>query len=135
MKIAVASSGKNLESLVDSRFGRCPYFLIIDDQTDKFEVVENTAGQTFRGAGVSAAQMVADQGARVVVAGNFGPNAVNVLGASGIKILTTGNLTMKIKQALIQYKGGELQPVTTATGPFGPGMGRGMGRGRRGSQV
>ena len=64
MKIAIASSGKGLDSPVDPRFGRCPYFLIADSKNDKFEAIENTAGQAFRGAGISAAQMVANCTAR-----------------------------------------------------------------------
>ena len=30
MKIAVGSNGNNLDSLIDPRFGRCAYFLIVD---------------------------------------------------------------------------------------------------------
>ena len=127
-KIAVASSGKTLESQVDPRFGRCPYFLIVDSETEEFEVMENTAGQAFRGAGISAAQMVANKEVGAVIAGNFGPNAVNVLISSGIKIFSVGGVT--VKEALKQYKEGKLQEVTAATAFFGRGMGQGMGRGR-----
>ena len=132
MKIAIASSGKTLDSLVDPRFGRCPYFLILNEENDEFEMIENTAGQAFRGAGISAAQMVVNKGAKVVVAGNFGPNALNVLSASGIKIFS-GFSGMTVKEALAQYKEGKLQEVNSATAvPFGMGMGRGMGRGQGG---
>ena len=128
MKIAIASSGKNLDSSVDPRFGRCPYYLIVDSETDKFEMMENTAGRGFRGVGVSAAQMVANKGVKVVIAGNFGPNAVNVLTAGGIKIFTTSNLSLTVKQALEQYKKNELQSATAATIPFGPAAGGGWDR-------
>lgn len=30
MKVAISSNGKNLESLIDPRFGRCPYFLFVE---------------------------------------------------------------------------------------------------------
>lgn len=107
MKIAIASSGDNLESLVDARFGRCPYFLIVDSETGEFESFENKAGQSARGAGTSAAQVIADKKVGVVLAGNFGPNAVNVLSSSGIKIFA-GISGISVKEALDQYKQGKL---------------------------
>lgn len=128
MKIAIASSSKTLDSQVDPRFGRCPYFLIVDSKTEEFEVLENTAGQASRGAGISAAQMIANRGVGTVIAGNFGPNAVNVLTSSGIKIF--GGVTgVTIKEALEQYKKGKLKETTAATTPAGMSMGRGMGKG------
>jgi predicted Fe-Mo cluster-binding NifX family protein len=129
MKIAIASSGKTLESQVDPRFGRCPYFLIIDSETEDFEVFENTAGQVPRGAGISAAQIIVDKGAGAVIAGNFGPNAINVLGASEVKIFG-GVFGVIAKEAIKQYRSGELKETTANTTPSGMGMGRGMGRGR-----
>lgn len=106
MKIAIASSAKNLESQVDLRFGRCPYFLIIDSETEKFELLNNTSGQAFRGAGVSTAQVIVNKGVKAVIAGNFGPNAVNVLKQSGIKIFKGAGMT--VKKALKQYQDGKL---------------------------
>lgn len=106
MKIAIASSGKNLDSLVNARFGRCPCFLIIDSKTGEFEAIENTAGQAFRGAGVSAAQMIVNKGVKAVIAGNFGPNAINVLKTNGVKVFG-GVLGITAKQALERYKAEE----------------------------
>lgn len=129
MKIAIAASGKDLDSQADSRFGRCPYFLIVDSETEEFEAIENTAGQAFRGAGISAAQMIVNKGVGAVIAGNFGPNAVNVLSSSGIKIFG-GVAGITVKEALEQYKKGELKETTAATTPAGMGVGRGGGWGR-----
>jgi predicted Fe-Mo cluster-binding NifX family protein len=128
MKIAIASLGKTLESQVDPRFGRCPYFLIIDSETEEFEVLENTAGEVGRGAGISAAQLIVNRGVSTIIAGNFGPNAFNVLRASGIKIFA-GVSGMTIKMAIKGYKDGKLKEADMASNiPFG--QGRGMGRGR-----
>jgi len=129
MKIAIATVGKALNSLVDARFGRCPYFLIIDSKTDEFEAIKNTAGQAFRGAGVSAAQMIAIKGVKAVIAGNFGLNAVNVLNSAGIKIFG-GISGITAKEVFEQYKKGELKEMTS-TAPFGRGFGGGRGRGGR----
>ncbi len=128
MKIAIASSGKDFDSLVDLRFGRCPYFLIINSETKEFKVIKNTAGQAPRGAGISAAQLVVDKGVGAVIAGNFGPNAINVLNSSGIK--TFGGVSdMTVKDVLEQYKEGKLKENEMAGPSAGMNKGQGAGEG------
>lgn len=130
MKIAIAVSDKKLDSAVDTRFGRCPYYLIVDTKTDKLEAIENTAGQTFQGAGVSAAQMIANKGVAAVFAGNFGPKAISVLSGVGIKIFAVSGITAK--QALEQYKTGKLKEVVSTVASSGQNFGRfRAGRGKR----
>ena len=41
MKIAVTSTGTDLESAVDPRFGRAAYILIVDSETIAFEALDN----------------------------------------------------------------------------------------------
>ena len=41
MKIAVTSTGRTIDSEVDVRFGRSPYFLIVDTDTMEVEAIEN----------------------------------------------------------------------------------------------
>jgi len=136
MKIGVAASGKDLDSLVDMRFGRCRYFLIVDSETEEFEAVENTAAQAFGGAGVSAAQLVVNKGAGAVIAGNFGPKAFNVLTASGVKIFG-GVKGITVASAVKQYKAGKLSQMSVPAYGAGTGFaggrggGGGWGRGRR----
>ncbi len=128
MKIAIASLGTTLEAKVDARFGRCPYFLIVDTKTNDFGVIKNTAGQAFQGAGISAAQLIANKKVKAVLAGNFGPKAVGVLSASGIKIFA-GVSDLTAKQALEKYKDGKLKPLDKNAFSLGMGIGKGMGRG------
>lgn len=135
MKIAVSASGDNLDSMVDTRFGRCPYFIIVETERNKIkghEAVENTGGQAMRGAGITAAQLVANKDVKVVISGNMGPNAFNVLSQSGIKIFT-GVYGITVKEAVQSYLKGEFKEMKAPAMPgFGPerGMGRGMGKGR-----
>lgn len=127
MKIAIATDGRTLRSSIDPRFGRCPYFLIVDSETNEFEVVKNKADRFARGVGISTSQMVANKGVKAVFAGNFGPNAINVLSSNGIKVF--GGLSgMKAKKALEQFQKGKLKEMTASVTPFGPGGG---GRARR----
>jgi predicted Fe-Mo cluster-binding NifX family protein len=62
MKIAVTSTGKNLESPVDPRFGRAAYILIVDADTLEFEVLDNAENvNAFKGAGIQAATLISDK--------------------------------------------------------------------------
>ena len=85
MKIAISATGSTLDAEVDPRFGRCQYFIIADPQTMEFEVVDNSSAMAAGGAGISAAQMIADKGVEAVLTGNCGPNAYQVLSAAGIR--------------------------------------------------
>jgi len=49
MKLCITSTGKEIEANIDTTFGRAPYFLIIDTDTNATEVVENTADKEFEG--------------------------------------------------------------------------------------
>ena len=142
MKIAISSSGKDLNSQIDPRFGRCAYFLIVDTDNMSFEVFDNESGLLGGGAGIQSAQFVATKGVKAVITGNCGPNAVNTLGAAGIQVFL-GN-TGTVAECLENYKNGNLTPAKTANvsdhnglAPdtignriMGIGGGGGMGRGK-----
>ena len=127
MKICFPSTGPDLQSKIDSRFGRCPYFLIIDsDRGELIKSIPNTGVQASRGAGVTAGQIIVDEAVDAVVAGNIGPNAMMVLNQAGIKVYS-GVFDLTIQQAIDKFKKGELSPSSTANASFGPGrQGRGQ---------
>lgn len=118
----------NLEAQIDPRFGRCPYFVIVDSETMEFEAVPNTASGSMSGAGIQAAQTVASKGAEVLITGNVGPNAFQALSATGIKVVTGafGN----VREVIEKYKSGGLKETSSPTVRGHFGMGRGRGRGR-----
>lgn len=39
MKLCITSAGKTMEAKVDARFGRAPYFLLVDTATEAFECI------------------------------------------------------------------------------------------------
>ena len=109
MKIAVTSTGQNLNSIVDQRFGRAAYFIIIDTETMDFAVIENTNVDAAGGAGINSAKTVTDAGANAVLTGNCGPNAERTLTAAGLKLYT--NVTGTVAQAIELFKKGQLSPA------------------------
>ena len=129
MKVAVSASGRDLESPIDPRFGRCAAFLIVETDDMGFEAFDNENASLGGGAGIQSAQLVASKGARAVITGNCGPNAVQTLIAAGIGIYVGQAGT--VREGVERFKRGEL---TRATGPnvadhYGMGGGRGMGMG------
>ena len=132
MKICVTAVADGLDAQLDPRFGRCPYFMIVESETMKFETVANTASGAMGGAGIQAAQTVARKGVKVLITGNVGPNAFRALSAAGIKIVTGAFGT--VRDVVERYKKGELKGETSAPtvrGHFGMGLGGGRGRRRR----
>jgi len=118
MKIAISSTGKNLESEVDARFGRCAYFLIVEIDNKKIKTVkaiENTAAGQMGGAGITAAEIVANEKVSAVITTNLGPRAFSVFEQFGIKIYQGQG---KIKDVIQKFIKGQLTEITSSTGPM-----------------
>ena len=113
MKVAVTSTGTDLESRVDPRFGRARNFILVDSETGEFEVVDNKQNvNAAQGAGVQAAQNVAEAGAEAVVSGNVGPKAFEILAAAEIPVYLVDDCT--VQEAVERFKRGELKKQETA---------------------
>ena len=130
MKIAVSSTGQTLESAVEARFGRSPYFLIVNPATLEFEAIANENAELSGGAGIQSAQLIAEKGVSVVLTGSCGPNALQVFEKAGIKVVT--GATGSVSQAVQQFAAGSLKsiPASQNSPRFSGTTGRGMGRGR-----
>jgi len=113
MKICVSSTANSLDAPVDPRFGRCPYFIIVDSETMQFEAVPNVAFDAMGGAGIQAAQTIVSKGAKVLITGNVGPNAFQALSAAGIQIITGAYGT--VREVVEKYKRGELKETSSPT--------------------
>ena len=131
MRIAVSAAGPMLEAQVDPRFGRCAYFVLVDPATFTFEVIENANAGSAQGAGIATAQSIAGKGAQVVLTGNCGPNAWQVLESAHMKVVT--GVTGTVRDAVKAYVGGELRPGSQPNVASHHGMSdspkRGMGSG------
>jgi len=127
MKICVTATGRDLNAQVDPRFGRCQYFVIVDSDTMTFEAMANEAIAAPGGAGIQAAQAMVNKGANVVISGNIGPNAFQVLSTAGVKIATGAYGT--VQEAVEMYKTGRLSETGVSTVTAHAGMGAGISAG------
>ena len=136
MKLAISSSGKDLNSQIDPRFGRCAYFLVINPDDMSFEVFNNDSAVLGGGAGIQSAQFVASKGVDAVITGNCGPNAVQTLTAAGVELFAGQAGT--VKAVVERFKKGQLRPTSEANvdSHFGmaPGAGSGPGGGMGGGR-
>lgn len=133
MKFAVSSTGKTLDSKVDPRFGRAPFFVIVDsDKGEIISVLDNSAAiNAAHGAGINAAAKVAEAGVDAVLTGRVGPKAWAVLEQAGIKVVSDASGT--VASAVKAQKNSPAQPDTAPTSdghaPVNQGMGQGAGMG------
>ena len=114
MKIAISSTGKTLESEVDSKFGRCKYFLIIEIENKKikdFKVVENTAKAQSGGAGISAGEIIANQKVDSIITVNLGPRAFSIFDQFKIKVYHGEG---KIKEVVEDFANGKLKELSNS---------------------
>ncbi len=86
-KIAISAEGPSLDEALDPRFGRTAGFLVVDPLTLDFTYLDNGSSQAMaQGAGIQAAEIVANSGAKVVLTGYVGPKAFRALEAAGIRV-------------------------------------------------
>ena len=129
MKIIVSAEGPSIDAQVSLRFGRAPYFILIDTETMNVEILENPFVNQMSGVGIQVAQLVAEKGVEVIITGHVGPKAFEALRQAGIQIVSVNGGS--VKEAIDAFKEGKLSSVSAATAPVhsGGGWGRGMGMG------
>lgn len=112
MKIAISANGKDLNSQVDLRFGRATGFIIYNLDDESFEFINNVQNlEAAQGAGIQAAQTVANQDVEALVTGHCGPKAFKVLLAANIKIYLGAEGT--IKETIEKFKKNELTEASS----------------------
>lgn len=110
MKVAISSDKGTKDAMVDQRFGRCKYFVVVDTEKDgSWDAHENQGAIQGHGAGIRAAQQVGEIGAKAVITGDVGPNAERVLSGLGI---STYHASGPLQDAVEKFKEGELNGIS-----------------------
>ncbi len=86
MRIAIPVDEQSMESGVCPSFGRAPHFLFHNTVTEETYYLDNSAVASQGGAGIRAAQVIADHGANVLITPRCGENAEEVLRKSEVLI-------------------------------------------------
>jgi predicted Fe-Mo cluster-binding NifX family protein len=132
MKLCVSATGKEMTAKIDGTFGRAPYLLIVDTDTLEMEALDNTAANVSQGAGIAAAQLIANKGVDALLTGHVGPKAYTALESAGIAIYEGASIDDTVQEAVNKFKQGHVRKSVDAGGEVvcGPGMGMGRGGGR-----
>ena len=115
MKVAVTAADADMGAAMDPRFGRCPWFVLVETDDMSFEAFQNTDTSLSGGAGIQSARLVAQLGARVVLTGSCGPNAHRTLGAAGIQVIVGCSGT--VAETVERFKSGRLESTPAPNVP------------------
>lgn len=86
MNLCITAQGPTPDSPTEERFGRAPYFIVMDSTTGSFEAIRNPYAGGGGGVGPKAAQLLITHDVKVVITGQVGGNAQEVLSAAGITV-------------------------------------------------
>ena len=107
MKIAIPADEKTLDSTVCQSFGRTPYFLIYDTDKESADFIDNSAASSQGGAGIKAAQSIADSKVFAILPPICGQNAAEVLTTAGVLIYKTE--CSSIKESIAAFNENRLE--------------------------
>ena len=106
MKIGITSESEGLDSLIDTKFGRCRYLLIVDPETMEFESIPNNDIPESGGPCERIVQTFIKNQVNVVITSKVGPNAFKKLSEANMKVVTGASGT--VNEAVEMYKRGKL---------------------------
>ena len=129
MKVCVTAAASGIDAPMDPRFGRCPFFVVVDLDSMSEISIPNANVNAASGAGIQAAQEVAKQGVSALITGNIGPNAMQTLSAAKINVYQhQGGIA--VRAALEAFQRGDLSKIDAPSVSAHAGMGQGRGPGQ-----
>jgi predicted Fe-Mo cluster-binding NifX family protein len=100
MKVAITSTGNSPDANLDSRFGRCSYFVVYDTESHSTEFIPNPNRESLEGAGPASVQLVASRGVRKVVSGEFGAKVKSIFDSLQIQLIVLDDPQKKIHEII-----------------------------------
>jgi predicted Fe-Mo cluster-binding NifX family protein len=127
MKVVVSATDGSIDAPMDQRFGRAPWFVLVDSETGEWSAHANAAVESGHGAGIEASRAVAGLGAKAIITGDVGPNAHRTLEAAGIPVYSARGAT--VRDAVTALGEGSLPQLLgpSTAGHSGGGVPRGGG--------
>jgi predicted Fe-Mo cluster-binding NifX family protein len=104
MKTIITSTGENINSKFDMRFGRCGWFCVYDTETKETQFIENENKDANGGAGTKTAEKVAELQIKRVISGDFGPKAKMMLEKLQIQMIVLDDQNKTIAQIIDKLK-------------------------------
>ncbi|HOK02747.1 MAG: Dinitrogenase iron-molybdenum cofactor [Spirochaetes bacterium ADurb.Bin218] len=104
MKIALPTANRQ----IDDHFGHCDYYTIYTVSGNN-EIVSTDVLKSPKGCGCKSdiAKVLSDMGVKVMLAGNMGESALNLLKSHGIEVVR--GCSGDVKDVAVKYLAGELR--------------------------
>jgi predicted Fe-Mo cluster-binding NifX family protein len=103
MKIAVAATDKTPAATVSNQTGGAAYFLFFDGKGKFLEAIKNPYKDA-ESPGPSVANYLSGKGAKVVVAGFFGPKIADIMKAKGMTPFSFNGTAQEAVKKVLQTK-------------------------------
>ena len=100
MKVAITSTGSSTDAKIDSRFGRCSYFVVYDTESGSTEFSPIPNLESIEGAGPASVQLVASKGVSKVVSGEFGSKVKSIFDQLKIQLIVVNDPSKKISDII-----------------------------------
>ncbi|HYQ58361.1 MAG TPA: NifB/NifX family molybdenum-iron cluster-binding protein [Draconibacterium sp.] len=104
MKTIITSSGDNVDSKFDLRFGRAGWFCVYDKETQTTNFIENSFKNSNGGAGTKSSEMAAELGATQIISGHFGPKAKDMLEKFHIQMIELHEEELDVKDVILKIE-------------------------------
>lgn len=119
-KVAVASSGPDMNSRISEFFGRAPYYVVYDLKRKVFWTVENPYVNEKHAVGLRAGAMLKAKGVGAVIGNNIGPEPVKKFNDFGIRVYIGASGT--VAESIKQYRTNQLILTTKPNVPTHYGL-------------
>ena len=119
MKVAISSTGREIDSNIYPKFERCPFFMIVNTKTKEEKVIVNKMRESSNEVGTTIANIALNEKIEAAITTDIGPSSFEIFERCEIKVYRAKG---KIKDAIKQFKKGKLPGITKATVPKYTGL-------------
>ena len=111
MRICVPTEDRSgLDAKVGGHFGRVPFYTFVDTESNGIKVIENVG--IHHGPGLTPAQIIAQEGADVLLCFGLGRRAIGIFEEEGVHVFIQASGT--VREAIEAYQRGQLPEATDA---------------------
>jgi len=111
LQIGVAAEDNSgLEAKVSMHFGRCPYYVIVEEKNGEIGPLSRMIANPYFSSHGEPGQIpsfLKEEGIEVIITGGMGPRAVGFFNQFGIEVVT--GASGKVKEAVDSFLEGELK--------------------------
>jgi predicted Fe-Mo cluster-binding NifX family protein len=107
-KICIPTLEKNgLNSNISLHFGKTPYFAFLKEKNGEIEdIIFSESGGKHNGGSLTPAEIILDFDANILICGNLGSKAVNMLQQNNVKVFSGASGT--VQEVFEQWMHGKL---------------------------